>query len=244
MAYAWLWLVLAYLCGSVPFGLLIAASRGVDIRKVGSGNVGATNVGRVLGHKWGVLCLLLDVLKGLLPVAAAGWAMRLLGRTTLPPHEAWTWLGVAAAAVLGHVFPLWLKFRGGKGVATGLGAFLGFYPILTIPALVAAALWLLFVSAFRYVSLASIVGCTTIALFEAVVALAHRADLAAHLAQVRRDSRASPQLHWVMALMLWEPLPFAIVTALLALLVVLRHRANIRRMIAGTESRMGENVRK
>jgi glycerol-3-phosphate acyltransferase PlsY len=240
MASWWLWLVLAYLCGSVPFGLLLALSLGVDIRKAGSGNVGATNVGRVLGRKWGMLCVTLDALKAMLPVLAAGWAMHLLGRTALAPVEAWAWLGVAAAAVLGHVFPVWLKFKGGKGVATCLGVVLGMYPILTIPGLVTLAIWLLFAGAFRYVSLASIVACFSMAAMEAAVAFAHRGDLAVHLANIRAEGPVSPPLAWAMALGRWEHLPMALVTTLLALLVLGRHRSNIRRLLGGTELRLGE----
>jgi glycerol-3-phosphate acyltransferase PlsY len=106
----------AYLVGSIPFGLLIAQfGHGVDVRKHGSGNIGATNVGRVLGKKWGIVCLVLDALKGLLPT--------LLPRVLSLP-ESWVSLATVtcgAAAIAGHVFPVWLGFRGGKGVATGAG---------------------------------------------------------------------------------------------------------------------------
>lgn len=115
-------LAAAYLIGSIPFGLLIAKyGHGVDVRAHGSGNIGATNVGRVLGKKWGVACLALDALKGLLPTL-------LLPRALLRPPFLLSddWLGPAtvlcgAAAIAGHVFPVWLGFRGGKGVATGAG---------------------------------------------------------------------------------------------------------------------------
>jgi acyl phosphate:glycerol-3-phosphate acyltransferase len=110
----------AYVIGSIPFGLLIAKyGHGVDVRRHGSGNIGATNVGRVLGKKWGVVCLVLDALKGLLPTLLLP---RVIPRPLLPED----WLGLAtvlcgAAAITGHVFPVWLGFRGGKGVATGAG---------------------------------------------------------------------------------------------------------------------------
>src|SRR5690349_4488530 len=111
MAGRWaLWVAIGYLSGSIPFGLLLGLWRGVDIRKAGSGNIGATNLGRVLGRKWGILCFVLDVLKGAVPVAAAGGAMGVLGRGDLPAGQAWGWLAVAVAAVLGHVFPVWLGF--------------------------------------------------------------------------------------------------------------------------------------
>jgi glycerol-3-phosphate acyltransferase PlsY len=236
----WLWLVLAYLSGSIPCGWLIAAGRGVDIRKAGSGNVGATNVGRVLGRRWGALCFTLDLLKGLLPVLAAGWALHILGRATLQPVEAWTWLGVAAAAIVGHVWPVWLKFRGGKGVATALGAFLGFYPILTFPGLAAAVVWLLFASTFRYVSLASIVGALTLWTVEVAAACAQRDTLTELLASAGGRPSSGPAPAWVQALLRWPPLPMAVVTTLLAALVLWRHRSNFHRLLAGTESRLGE----
>lgn len=115
--------VAAYLSGSIPFGLLIARLRGVDVREVGSGNIGATNVTRALGKKVGALVLLFDAGKGALPVAAAV----LLARAGIVAP-----VGVfacALAAVAGHCFPVWLKFRGGKGVATSLGVFLVLDPI-------------------------------------------------------------------------------------------------------------------
>lgn len=112
----------AYLVGSIPFGLLIAKyGHGVDVRKQGSGNIGATNVGRVLGKKWGIVCLVLDAVKGLLP------ALLLPQLILRPPFSLLEGrLGLAtvvcgAAAITGHVFPVWLGFRGGKGVATGAG---------------------------------------------------------------------------------------------------------------------------
>ena len=135
----------AYLLGSIPFGLLLTKLFGSgDVRKSGSGNIGATNVARVAGPLPGILTLLLDVAKG----AAAVW---LAGRVS---NESATWMMIAAlAALLGHCFPVWLKFRGGKGVATAAGAFL----VLCPPALLGSLiLFLLVVFFWRYVSLASI----------------------------------------------------------------------------------------
>jgi glycerol-3-phosphate acyltransferase PlsY len=135
----------AYLLGSIPFGLLLTKLFGSgDVRKSGSGNIGATNVARVAGWLPGILTLLLDVAKG----AAAVW---LAGRVS---NESATWMMIAAlAALLGHCYPIWLKFRGGKGVATAAGAFL----VLCAPALLGSVILFLFVAFFwRYVSLASI----------------------------------------------------------------------------------------
>lgn len=111
--------IAAYLFGSISFGLIFAKRRGVDLRSIGSGNIGATNVGRALGKQTGRLVLVLDMLKGFVPVALARWAF------DLP----WPWItAVGLAAALGHVFPIWYGFRGGKGVATSGGVLLAALP--------------------------------------------------------------------------------------------------------------------
>ncbi|MBI3803413.1 MAG: glycerol-3-phosphate 1-O-acyltransferase PlsY [Nitrospirae bacterium] len=128
-------IIAAYLLGSVPVGLIVSRStEGIDPRKGGSKNIGATNVMRVAGKKAAALTLLGDLLKGLLPVVGA----RLLGL----PEEALLFVGFAA--IVGHIFPLFLKFKGGKGVATSFGVFLGLSPIIALSALVIwiAAAWL------------------------------------------------------------------------------------------------------
>ena len=137
----------AYLLGSVPFGLLIGKAAGVDIRRAGSGNIGATNVSRLAGSRLGALTLLLDAGKALVAVLAASWL--LAGR---PDRE----LGVAlcgGAAFLGHLYPLYLGFRGGKGVATALGIFLYLEPVAT---LAAAVIFIGVVYNWGYVSLGSL----------------------------------------------------------------------------------------
>ena len=209
-----IWALIAYLCGSVPFAVVLGKLRGVDVRKMGSGNVGATNLGRALGKHWGVLCFLLDALKGLVPVVGSGAALKVIGQWDLSAIQTWQWLAVAVAAVLGHVFPIWLGFRGGKGVATGLGVLLGFWPILTVPALIAAATWLLVIAMSRYSSLASMSGALSLPL--TVLALT----------AVRGDG-------------LPGRVPLLVVTTVLALLVVVRHRPNIARLRAGTEPKVG-----
>ena len=135
----------AYLLGSIPFGLLLSKLfGGGDVRKSGSGNIGATNVARVAGTLPGILTLLFDAAKG----AAAVW---LAGRIS---EESATWMMIAAlAALLGHCFPIWLKFRGGKGVATAAGAFLVLCPAALLGSVI---LFLLVAFFWRYVSLASI----------------------------------------------------------------------------------------
>lgn len=140
---AWLLIVFAYLLGSIPTGFVLGALSGVDIRRVGSGNVGATNVARVVGKAQGLLTLAGDAAKGWIPVYLGHWLGLSLGLTAL----------VGLAAFLGHLYPVFLKFRGGKGVATALGVFLGLAPLATVV--------LLFIFAFvaaasRVVSLASL----------------------------------------------------------------------------------------
>lgn len=209
-----LWVLGGYLCGSVPFGLLIGLSRGTDIRRSGSGNVGATNVGRVLGRPWGVLTFVLDLIKGLAPVLGYGVAMSHVGVWSLPSDDSGRWMGVAAATIVGHIYPVWLRFKGGKGVATGLGAMLGVWPVLTLAAVAATVVWISVLAWFRYVGLASITATVTIPLVVLVIAVV----------------RGHP---------LGESLPLLAPTAILALLVIVRHRGNIARIRAGTEPRIG-----
>ncbi len=144
----------AYLLGSIPFGLLLAKLfGGTDVRKAGSGNIGATNVARVVGPLAGILTLVFDTAKG----TAAVW---FAGRAT---DESATWMMIAAFAVLlGHCFPVWLKFKGGKGVATALGVFLALCPLAAGSALL---LFLLFVAYWRYVSLGSVAAAAAMPLF-------------------------------------------------------------------------------
>lgn len=183
----------AYLCGSVPFGLLLTRTAGLgDIRRVGSGNIGATNVLRTGNKKLAALTLLLDALKGLIPVLIA-WRFG-VGMAAV----------VAAGAVVGHVAPVWLKFRGGKGVATAIGVFLGLaWPV----GLMICATWLAVAFASRYSSLAAIVSIG-----------------------------AAPAY----ALWLADPLR-ALVALIIAVIVILRHHDNIRRLIVGEESKIGRS---
>ena len=143
----------AYLLGSIPFALLIAKAHGKDLRKIGSGNIGATNLSRALGKKWAYFCFLLDVLKGLIPMLIG--AALISSSPTTP--ELFLWLATGVAAVLGHIFPIYLRFKGGKGVATSFGIALGLWPYYTIAAGVAFVFWLISVAIWRYISLASII---------------------------------------------------------------------------------------
>ena len=143
-------LLAAYLLGSIPFSYLVARRRGVDVRRVGSGNVGATNVMRSVGRGAGLAAFALDFLKGTVATLVALTAAR---GGALPALA-------AVSAILGHMYPVWLRFRGGKGVATGAGAFL---PIAPIPTLAALAAFGLTLAATRYVSVGSLVGCAILA---------------------------------------------------------------------------------
>ena len=157
----------AYLIGSIPFGYLIGKAHGVDIRAQGSGNIGATNLGRIVGKFWGQLCFLLDLGKGAGPVLAYGAYAGVLGNLDtfrgLPPTPEEQpgsmgllfWITVGMCAVLGHIFPIYLRFRGGKGVATGFGVMLGMWPQLTAPAFGALFVWYVTLKLSRYVGIAS-----------------------------------------------------------------------------------------
>jgi glycerol-3-phosphate acyltransferase PlsY len=161
----WLWCILAaYLIGATPVGVLIGRAKGINIRQHGSRNIGATNVGRVLGKKFGVLCFVMDFLKGIVPVAGAGAVNHVLGLSAeeLTSTQMWLWMAVAAAAVLGHMNSMWLRFGGGKGVATGFGAIIAMFNVLTLPALAAVVVWYVALRLSKYVSLASMLAVLTI----------------------------------------------------------------------------------
>ena len=200
MSAHWLLIAAAYLLGSIPFGLLIVkALGGEDIRSAGSGNIGAANVVRNAGWLAGILTLLFDAGKGYLAVWIAGCYTNGSGR----------WMVAAAvAAVAGHIFPVWLRFKGGKGVATSFGAFL---PISASAVAAAGAFWVLVVLFWRYSSLGSIVAATSL---PALVYLFYA-------------PRHAPPTYVVAG------------TVVVSLLVLIKHHANIRRLIAGTESRLG-----
>ena len=139
----------SYLLGSIPFGLLAAKLKGMDIRQHGSGNIGATNVWRVCGWRYGLPVFILDVLKGVCAVWIARWIA-----VWLHGNPAWAAIAAAMACVIGHSFPAWLGFKGGKGVATSLGVFLGLMPI---PSVVALLVWIVIFKVSGYVSFASII---------------------------------------------------------------------------------------
>ena len=200
----------AYLLGAVPFGLLIAKSRGVDLRNSGSKNIGATNVFRCVGAKWGILAFTLDMLKGVGGVYCA-LLPGLLGLWETPPHAQALLLRLlcGTAAMLGHIFPVYLRFKGGKGVATALGLLFGVAPLAGF---IGFAGWALIFLISRYVSLAS-------CLAAAIVAATVCSPLYPYAGEAR------------------YPVWFRVLITLLAVLAVVKHRQNIRRLLQGTENR-------
>ncbi len=206
--------VASYLIGGIPFGLIVAHTKGVDLRALGSGNVGATNVGRALGRKWGVLVLLLDASKGAACTTTAGLLTSRDATMTVTMRDC-LWLATAAACVIGSIAPVYLRFKGGKGVAASLGAVLGIYPYLTCSGLIDLLLWAVVVKATRYISLGSIVAAICLPIM--FISL-------------------SVLMKWG----LWEHVPLLGLCLALAAMVLIRHRDNIRRLLAGTENKVGQ----
>ncbi len=192
-----IWIILAYLLGSLPVGVLLARIKGQDPRRVGSGNIGATNVMRAAGKTMGIVTLVCDTLKGFLPP----WlAMRfgLCGPTVA---------AIGLAAFAGHLFSVYHGFRGGKGIATALGVFIAFsWPAVLID----LAVFAIVLGKWRYVSLGSLV-CTA--------------------------------LMPILLLVLRAPMPYTILSVAMAVLIFIKHRANIRRLLAGKENRIGVRSR-
>lgn len=181
----------AYLLGSIPTGLLLGKAYGIDVRNEGSGNIGATNLYRTVGRKVGIITLIGDCLKGLIPV--------LVVKLSSLPVEFAAWVGLAAFC--GHVFSVFLKFKGGKGVATALGVFLALAPAAVG---IAVGVFVVLMVVWRYVSLGSIVAAVTM-------------PIAVHL------------LHGGRVMVL--------VTLIIALIVVIKHHTNIKRLLDGTENK-------
>lgn len=211
-------LVGGFFIGSIPTGHIIARSRGINLRAVGSGNIGATNLGRALGVKWFVACTILDALKGFAPVLVYALLVHDVRLAVPPAKDALEWFAMMLAPILGHVFCPWLGFKGGKGVATGLGALLAVFPIMTFAAFCALLVWLITFTRTRIISVASIAGGFALApgtmLAVALIALYHR-----------QDALAMISFAW----------PFTALSAGLAAFVLYTHRANIARLRAGTE---------
>ena len=201
----------AYLLGSIPFGFIIAKAHGKDLRSIGSGNIGATNVSRALGRRWAYFCFVLDVLKGMVPMLAVRSCVEMPHPT---PGLLSLWLAVGCAAILGHIFPIYLKFKGGKGVATSLGVAIGLWPYYTICAALAFAVWAAVALIWRYISLASIAASIAFPLV-LILSIALR-----------------PGWDFIS---LW---PLLIAAIAIPLMVIIRHRENIKRLLAGTENKV------
>lgn len=197
--------VAAYLCGSVPTGYLVAKARGIDIRSVGSGNIGATNVFRILGKKAGTFVLLVDAFKGF---ASCAWVplllAHLLGQTNLTAEKI-EWLHIIGGmcSVLGHNYTCWLNFKGGKGIATSAGVILALFPKAFI---IAFGLWVIVTAVTRYISLASIVAAFVL-----------------------------PFATWMSG----QSTKLIVLATIMGALAIYKHKANIKRLMNGTESRIG-----
>jgi glycerol-3-phosphate acyltransferase PlsY len=228
-----IWFVVAlivgasYLLGSIPSGLIISKSQGIDIREHGSKNIGATNVWRTMGKNWGLLAFFCDAFKGWLAVTIGVWLAAQFGFSSpVPEHhvlEKYTpylppdYAGIAAAlgCIMGHNFPIWLRFKGGKGVATSLGVIIGMMPSVS---LVLFSIWGLVFVVSRYVSLASLIGALVLPML------------------VLAFMFFGPREGWA-AVHGWGYFYFAVAAGGM---VIKRHTANIKRLLTGTELRFGD----
>ncbi|WAC17898.1 glycerol-3-phosphate 1-O-acyltransferase PlsY [Luteolibacter sp. SL250] len=221
----WLCPLLAFLLGSIPFGLLIAKAKGIDIRQHGSGNIGATNVLRVVGKKYGITCLILDALKGLIPTIIGISLIRFAGMknpmmiSALDPFSAEFPMLTAQVmqvitglcAILGHNYSPWVGFKGGKGIATSAGVLIAMMPAAIVILLI---VWLLVFLISRYVSLASIVTAAVLPLITLWGSWFH--------GKIQNGT--------------WNK-PLFVFTIIIAVLAIWKHRSNIQRLRQGTENR-------
>ena len=193
----------AYLLGSIPTGYLVARAKGIDIRTVGSGNIGATNVFRILGKPAGIFVLVFDGLKGF--AAASVWSADLIVKTFALSAENAVYLRLLAglAAVLGHNYTCWLRFKGGKGIATSAGVLAGIVPLALA---IILGLWILLFALTRYVSVGSLVASFTL-----------------------------PFATWFTT----KNWTLTLVTGAMGALAIFKHKANIQRLLNGTENRIG-----
>ena len=206
------WIVGAYLIGSIPFGYLIGRMRGVDVRTVGSKNIGATNVFRTVGKKWGLLAFFCDVMKGFLPTLLAARFSADSQQLTANSFP----LCVAIACVVGHMLTPYMKFKGGKGVATAFGALIALMPA-TVG--MAFALFAIVFACSHYISLGSCTAATALAVMVWIPFLDHAG---------------------------YRDLPLCILVTLIAAFIVWKHRSNIGRLVRGEENKIylfGERTR-
>ena len=200
------WILAAYLLGATPFGLIMGKLNGIDIREVGSGNIGATNVWRSVGKAWGLAAFFCDFMKGLLPVLLARIVASHWPSLALP---AWLPLASGIAAVAGHLFPVWLGFKGGKGIATGFGMLVGLTPILVLTAF---GLFVVTVAISRYISLGSLIAAVFLAI-------------------------AAWPLHFCGMLGFQRDIPLCVFIMVLSLFAIWKHKSNIKRLCEGRENR-------
>jgi len=198
-------LVVSYLAGSIPFGFLIAKIvKGIDIRQVGSGNPGATNVGRILGKPYGIVVFFLDMLKGFLP-------MYFFDRLFFGYGHNLAVILCGVGVICGHTFPIFLRFKGGKAAATGCGVFLWLAPV---PLFISVAVWLTTVFVSRYISLGSML--SSVSMVVCIIIL-------------KNDPFG-------------RELSLTLFSIFISALLIVRHKSNIKRILNGTESKIGKKV--
>lgn len=198
--------VISYFIGSIPFGFLVAKIvKGIDIRQVGSGNPGATNVTRVMGKSYGILVFILDMLKGLIPV--------FIFDHYFADHEhSLSLIFCGASVICGHAFPVFLGFKGGKAVATGCGVFLWLAPVSLM---ISVAIWLLAVSVSRYISMGSILSSIVLVICTLVL---------------EKDPFG-------------QGISLTLFSVFISILIIIRHKSNIKRLLNGTESKIGKKTK-
>jgi len=207
-------MIIAYFVGSIPFGFIFGKLKGIDLREHGSKNIGATNAGRVLGKKYFYLSLLLDSAKGFFPTLIAGQILFASDASSIAHQWLYiAWLMIAFCAVAGHNWPCWLKFKGGKGVATSLGIVLAIYPYYTFPGLIALVCWIVLVKLSGYVSVGSMVSAIVF-LISFVIMMILFPDW-------------SIDTHW----------PLLVFASIMVAILIFRHRSNIKRLTQGTENK-------
>ena len=199
----------SYLCGGIPFGLIIGKYNGIDVRSEGSGNIGATNILRICGKKWGYFCFVLDTLKGFIPVTISK-NLPILDQIN---DQGYIQIIVITGVVMGHIWSPYIKFKGGKGVATSAGALLAVTPIAT---LISLFIWYIVFSISRYVSMASIIAAIVLPATAFLLNLFYRHSY---------TQATKPILFFLL---------------ILSVLVVLKHKENIKKLLNGTENKFSK----
>lgn len=239
----WIFIPLSFLAGSIPFGYLIGRAKSIDIRTVGSGNIGATNLGRALGKRFFYACFFLDMTKGMMPTLIAGYYMHTLGTMRVGTSDAYWWLAVMIAAVLGHMFTPWLGFKGGKGVATGLGAMVGVLPAMAMPATGGLIVFLVVLMLWRYVSLASSAAAASLPMWTWLVFSQYQTLMTRQAStQMGWENFSVEQIEQIKSDIPNYGVPFFIVSLMLAILVIYKHRSNLGRIMVGIEPQIGSKL--